>query len=235
MSLSVTSGIDGVPDGLAMWTESTGGCTEGCFIRVDLSDSLVVSGTVNQADFVIELLSKCQPAACFESDTKTVWSTESYYNSTDSTGRGEESFWFAADFIGSTGSGTNAANERYMTVLQESALAAIRATGQFHDLKPCQDGFIANGDPDASSGCNPHENRYGHMSASVAATLFSIHDKGAGSAVAELFLNFEVKEKSSGFCNMFGAFSGGVSAIPMGTAASTGFGVASYLIDVACG
>lgn len=226
MSLSTTSGIPDVPDGLALWTDDDG-CKNGCYIDVGLSDDIVVSGTVNQADFVLQMYDEnCQPTNCYSSSA-TVWDTESYYNGTDDTGS-DASWWYDAKLSG-TAEGS-AATEMYLTVLKESALGAIRQSGVFNDLTACMDGFTPGLDPDASSGCMPHENRYGFMSGQVKATLYD-SDKDEK---AKLTLTFNVEKVASGFCQIASAIGRAVSIVPFSTTGSTAFGAANYLVGLAC-
>lgn len=226
MSYSTTSGIPNVPDGLALWTDDDG-CSSGCYIDIGLSDELVVSGTINQADFVLQMYGDaCHGTNCY-TNAPVVWDTESYYNGTDDTGGGDESYWFNAQLSG-TADG-RAATEHYMVWLQESALGAIRGSGVFNDLMPCEDGF-PSGDPDNSAGCNPHENRYGYMSGQVRATMYDTNKD----MKAELTLTFDVERKTNGFCQVLEGIGNALSVPPLNTGASTVLGVASYMVGIAC-
>lgn len=235
MTTSITKGIKNVPDGLTLYTDDDG-CKYGCYVRVSLSDEHVVSGTTNQADFIYKLygdqckgdsLGNAGVTSCMGAPLTTV-KTESYYNGTD------ESYWFDATLSG-TAEG-QAAIPTYMQVLQESALGTIRQTGQFNDLFPCQDGFPANADPDASAGCNPHEKRYGYMSSRVTATMYDLGEGGVGGkdAKGQLDLSFAVEKTASGFCDVLKELGGVVSVAPMSDGAATAFGVANYLVGLAC-
>ncbi|EJT49042.1 hypothetical protein A1Q1_01873 [Trichosporon asahii var. asahii CBS 2479] len=236
MSTSVTQGIPDVPDGLTLYTDSDG-CPYGCYVRVSLSDELVISGTANQADFVYKMYDE-QCKGDFQSGSNeitsctgaptTVVKTESYYNSTD------ESFWFDAELSG-TAKG-EAAIDRYMTVLRGSALGAVRETGQWNDLFPCRDGFLPNADPDMSAGCDPHENRYGYMSSRVSATMYDLGEDGLGgkNLKGELELSFSVQKTENGFCNALQEFGSALSIAPLGTGSSTALGVANYIVGLAC-
>lgn len=244
MSTSITKGLKNVPDGLTLYKDDDG-CKNGCYVQVGLSDQMVVTGTANQADFIYKIYGEqCKASKtgtgsgggvtlCM-GEPKTVIDTESYYNGTGM--EADESYWFKADLWG-TADGS-AAVAQYLDVLRESALGAIRETGQFHDLFPCQDGFIKNGDPDASSGCNPHRDRYGFMSSKVVATM---HDLGAAAdgsggkdSKAELVLEFGVQETKSGFCEVLGEIGNAVSIIPMSDGPTTALGVANYMVGIAC-
>lgn len=242
MTTSVTQGIKNVPDGLTLYTDDDG-CPYGCYVRVTLSDQIVVSGTANQADFVYKMYddqckgdyqSGSNEVSTCTGAPQTVERVESYYNGTDSTGRGEESYWFAADLKG-TAKG-DAAIPQYMTVLRESALGAVRATGQFNDLFPCQDGFLQNADPDMSAGCNPHEKRYGYMSSSVTASMFDLGKDGVGGKdlKGQLELTFSVEKTASGFCQALQGLGSALSIVPMNTGATTALGVANYMVGLAC-
>lgn len=223
MSLSTTSGMTGVPDGLTLFTDNDG-CSQGCYLDVGISDTFVVSGTTNEVDFVQQMYRElCRGTNCY-SNLQTVWGTEAYYNGTAP----NESWWFDAELKG-TADGSSAV-ETYMNVMKDVALGAVASTRRAHDLVPCQDGFIMNGDPDASSGCNPHEKRYGMMSSQVRVRMY---DAGKDQK-ASLDLTFDLKRKESGFCKVLGEILDVISVAPLGDGASTGIGAAGAMAKYAC-
>lgn len=71
MSFSTTSGIPGVPDGITLFTDSDG-CKQGCYVDVGLSDGQVISGTLNQADFVLKMFNeRCKGSKCYSDQQST--------------------------------------------------------------------------------------------------------------------------------------------------------------------
>lgn len=227
MSLSTTYGIPDVPDGLTLYTDG-GDCKLGCYIEVGLSNATVASGTINQADFLNQMYAEqCYENDCYGS-VGTTWGTESYYNGTNDYGD-TQPYWFEADFTGHAYG--DARKEQFLNIVKETLLGTLRNTGMFNDLTACQDGVRPGLDPDASFGCNPHENRYGIMSAEMHAKMWSV-DRGVPKG--SLWLIFDLEKKGNGFCDLLQGLGDAMSIAPFGDGASTAIGAANYLVSVAC-
>jgi hypothetical protein len=222
-STSISQGIRNVPDGLTVFTDDDG-CKAGCYIIVDVSDELIVSGTLNQADFIIRMFEEhCKGETSCHDNAASTEKTESYYNGTE----GPE--WIAAEFSGIVDGAIG--TKDYMTILKHTALESVRQLGVFNDIdSACQDEH-PSGDPDNSMGCNPHSDRYGYLPAQITASMYDIDDKDKK---GDLKMTFDLKESESGFCKVMEQLGNIASIPPVGDAVSTGLGVATFLIGLAC-